>query len=433
MTVTSPGVVGAPPDVGRRGSPMRVGAVAAAVVAVVAAVAAAAWQRRAGPPLYGVVVDAGSTGTRAHVGVFRRRGPGAPLSLVKVEFLEEKRGLAAHFGETGEVASVMDRLLERTRAVVPETARASTPVFVRATAGMRLAGEEAAEKILDAVRDAVQGTEFTFRREWVTIMDGQDEGLHGWVSINLLLGVLDSKRTVGTLDLGGGSVQMTFEVPDHMTSSRGVHAVPVGRDSRPVYSASHLGYGLLDFQRRLYERLEAEAGLASNPCVNAGEQVTLGIGLSQTQTKTTGKGDFDECVALVRRLVAEDLQCPDSRNCRLHSTELPKPAGTFIAFAYFYDRTRGIGMEEYATLDDLADKAREVCSLTFPDLRRTYPTVPNGQNELLCTDLAYIFVLLRDLLGLNHPDVTLRFTQHVDDYLLGWAIGTLLSEIEKLT
>ena len=44
-------------------------------------------------------------------------------------------------------------------------------------------------------------------------LDGVDEGLYGWVTVNYLLGALyppAKTPAVGTIDLGGGSVQVVF-------------------------------------------------------------------------------------------------------------------------------------------------------------------------------------------------------------------------------
>lgn len=47
-------------------------------------------------------------------------------------------------------------------------------------------------------------------------MDGAHEGAFAWLTLNYLLGKLDSKQpadTVAAIDLGGGSVQEAFALP----------------------------------------------------------------------------------------------------------------------------------------------------------------------------------------------------------------------------
>ncbi|XP_031558840.1 ectonucleoside triphosphate diphosphohydrolase 5-like [Actinia tenebrosa] len=46
----------------------------------------------------------------------------------------------------------------------------------------------------------------------VSIMDGLDEGIFAWVTVNFLIGKFNHgvESLVGALDLGGGSTQITF-------------------------------------------------------------------------------------------------------------------------------------------------------------------------------------------------------------------------------
>ena len=50
---------------------------------------------------------------------------------------------------------------------------------------------------------------------------GSDEGAFAWVTVNYLLGNLGkpSKDTVGVIDLGGGSTQIMFAVPDEVAAN----------------------------------------------------------------------------------------------------------------------------------------------------------------------------------------------------------------------
>ncbi len=45
----------------------------------------------------------------------------------------------------------------------------------------------------------------------VSMLDDRDEGLYAWYTVNFLLGKLhDISNSIATLDLGGGSTQITF-------------------------------------------------------------------------------------------------------------------------------------------------------------------------------------------------------------------------------
>jgi len=109
--------------------------------------------------------------------------------------------------------------------VVPKSLWKCTPVAVKATAGLRLLGEEQSQDILDAVANGLREKyEFRLRlNENTAILDGKDEGVFAWITANYLRHTIGSssatgnqrmpekKPTFAVLDLGGASTQIIFE------------------------------------------------------------------------------------------------------------------------------------------------------------------------------------------------------------------------------
>lgn len=77
-------------------------------------------------------------------------------------------------------------LLLQAFTVVPKPYRAATPLLLRATAGLRLLEPVAADRLLDTVRDALANSGFKTSPDSVEIMDGQDEGINSWFTVNFL-------------------------------------------------------------------------------------------------------------------------------------------------------------------------------------------------------------------------------------------------------
>ena len=94
----------------------------------------------------------------------------------------------------------------------------TTPIVVRATAGLRLLNETQATAILRAVEAEIASSGFLVAHpNLVEIMSGVDEGIFSWFTLNFLLDRLQHlapprrvHKTVVALDLGGGSTQITF-------------------------------------------------------------------------------------------------------------------------------------------------------------------------------------------------------------------------------
>nr|XP_046214786.1 ectonucleoside triphosphate diphosphohydrolase 5-like [Oncorhynchus gorbuscha]XP_046214788.1 ectonucleoside triphosphate diphosphohydrolase 5-like [Oncorhynchus gorbuscha] len=119
-------------------------------------------------------------------------------------------------------------LLEVAQDGIPSSVWSSTPLVLKATAGLRLLpGEKATH--LDRVREVFLESPFLSRGDSVSIMDGTDEGgLHG-----------SDTPTVGMLDLGGGSTQITFSPQDEKT----IWASPIDyMTSFQMFNSTHTLY-----------------------------------------------------------------------------------------------------------------------------------------------------------------------------------------------
>ncbi|XP_062979972.1 ectonucleoside triphosphate diphosphohydrolase 6 isoform X4 [Elgaria multicarinata webbii] len=128
--------------------------------------------------LYGIMFDAGSTGTRIHIFQFIQKPKEIPR-LIRATFRAIKPGLSAYADDVDKSAPGINELLAVAKQVVPMKLWKSTPLVLKATAGLRLLPGEKAQKLLDKVKEIFQESPFLVRNDCVSIMEGTDEVKEG--------------------------------------------------------------------------------------------------------------------------------------------------------------------------------------------------------------------------------------------------------------
>jgi len=213
---------------------------------------------------YGIIVDAGSTGTRLRIfhymGTVRRGCQLAarfsralclpphirelrPPSEEGSRRLRTRPGLSA-FANTPELAAkqVADLVHEAT-LWIPKSAQSETLLFICATAGLRLLPIETSSRLLDAVGSAMRDkARNPFRFVEARIISGEEEAVFGWLTINYLLGNLDGEQGTqtqyaGWIDLGGASEQVAHTLPESSSGDDGADGCRLARRSS---SATHI-------------------------------------------------------------------------------------------------------------------------------------------------------------------------------------------------
>ncbi|KAA8496551.1 Ectonucleoside triphosphate diphosphohydrolase 5 [Porphyridium purpureum] len=423
-------------------------------------------------PIYGVMIDAGSTGTRAHVIQYLKYGPPDTymIRMVKAYYAEVPVGFSASIQEDGdhlsEVRKIIRPLLDLITEIVPEDHIIWTPIFLRATAGLRLVPDQHAQNILNAAYRELRWSKFMARRDWVSIMSGEDEALYGWLSVNFLLGTFahqlsekeDKERFAALVDLGGGSVQMAYSVDERqldeakdfaaLNASMYLHTLDGVPLKGPLYARSFLGYGLYDFQLKLYEHLESSGQLQANPCFYKSAEKSLQVGRLGHEVRTVGTGDFDKCVseALFVLQVSghstgtmdQSAAVPENTDsvtdgsvCEVHGVSHCGVAGGYrppfsvsrvVAIAYIYDRLHWFVKEDGGSisLQSIRENGAAVCAMTHEAALEAY----EDDGESLCQDLAYIYALLRWGLGME-DGAQVEIRKRIGGVVAGWATGAL--------
>lgn len=292
---------------------------------------------------YGAIIDAGSTGSRVLAFQFHKAYLDGRLVLDKELFKELKPGISSLNPEKG--AAQINELLTEAKKFIPEQYLASTPLAFKATAGLRLLGAAKSEAILEAVRELFANSGFATNEHSVEIMDGTDEGIFSWFTVNYLSNRLTSRSTVAALDLGGGSTQVTYELSEPSYKDF-IHTVPVFNTEMNVFTNSYLGLGLMALRHAVITHNKALENQTSfeNECINpiikdiSWNYQNVDYLVSGKENKRSPPDNpevnYELCVDEVKRQVMALLK--------------PKPIKLqehiINAFSYYYDRAIETGL-----------------------------------------------------------------------------------------
>ena len=91
------------------------------------------------------------------------------------------------------------------------------PVYLKATAGVRLLSDDKRVRIIRYVTNTLNNASlnpFSLDESYAIIASGEEEATFDWLGVNFIYNTLvnndDDQSTYGALDLGGGSTQIAF-------------------------------------------------------------------------------------------------------------------------------------------------------------------------------------------------------------------------------
>lgn len=368
---------------------------------------------------YAVIIDAGSTGSRVLAYKFHRSLIDNKLVLDEEIFRERKPGLSSFADNPLKGAHSIKLLLDEAKAFVPSNKWTDTPLVLKATAGLRLLPQSKAENILNAVRDLFIKSAFSVDGHAVEIMDGTDEGIFSWFTVNFLLGRLSKTNQAAALDLGGGSTQATFAPTDPEQIpiyEKYVHAVNTLNREVNVFTHSYLGLGLMAARHAVFTKGYSEQDtVVETGCVNPIINNRTWI-YANVEYKISGK---DNPKSTQENPVVDFEVCLDAVKSKVIPLVKPKPftlkQHTIAAFSYYFERAIESGLiDPFAggeiTVEDYRKKAQEVCA------------IPNDEQPFMCFDLTFISVLLREGFGLNDGK-KIKLYKKIDGHEISWALG----------
>ncbi|XP_047218121.1 ectonucleoside triphosphate diphosphohydrolase 3 isoform X2 [Girardinichthys multiradiatus] len=405
---------------------------------------------------YGIVIDSGSS--RSNVYLYEWPGEkenetgvvtekmnckvkGVPISELKVSSKEYKTTLNGF-------QDCMDEI----RKHIPEEKQKTTPLFLGATAGMRLLDVEdkkRSNEVMTSLRDYLSGQNFHFHN--ASIITGQEEGLYGWITVNYLMGNFlernmwntyvrpNGAETVGSMDLGGASTQIAFQVqeqgqgPDYMLVK--LYGYPY-----TVYTHSFLCYGKNEADKRVLDKLiKGSSGYIVNPCYPKGFNTTIKASAIYDTECTIkpknynpdqefymfGSSDSKKCGELVKSIF--DFDNCSSKQCSFNGVEQPPVTGEFMAYAGFYFIAQALEQSGVSNLEQFNISVGNFCRTHWTELKAQKHRILDKYLKTYCFASHYVLTLLAD--GYKFDDETwenIHFEKEIKETNIGWSLGYML-------
>ncbi|XP_053306516.1 ectonucleoside triphosphate diphosphohydrolase 1 [Spea bombifrons] len=407
---------------------------------------------------YGIVLDAGSSHTSLYIYNWPAEKENDTGIVKQVEACKvEGNGVSSYFKEPVKAGLSLQTCINKAKEVIPQSQHKETPVYLGATAGMRLlrlANHTLADEVLSSVENTLRSSPFDF--QGARIITGQEEGAYGWITINYLLNnfIQDSSRfnilpnfkkaeTSGALDLGGASTQITFVSNEEIESQENSLHFRLYGKSYDVYTHSFLCYGK-DQALRLhlaetiqntnndtlfdpcfnsgYRRNTSTTDLYSSPCVS--ELRTLAAPMN---FEIKGTGDYDLCKRNIESIF-NTTQCTYS-TCSFNGIFQPMLQGKFGAFSAFFFVMDFLKInKEQVSLDEAKERVRKHCSRPWDEVKAEFPKIKVKYLSEYCFSGAYILILLEYGYGFtakNWNDIS--FLGKIGGSDAGWTLGYMLN------
>ncbi|RKP06189.1 nucleoside phosphatase GDA1/CD39, partial [Thamnocephalis sphaerospora] len=427
---------------------------------------------------YAIVIDAGSSGSRVHVYSWRkpnmqlkRLQPAEWVRLPVVELgnanslvwqLKAEPGLSTFADKPHTVDEHLRPLMEFAQSIVPAKERSNTPVYLFATAGVRLVPDGLRQRLLDAACRYIRN-HHPFRvddcAQQIRAITGEVEGVYGWVAANYLLGGFDKslgktidngdddgygwsdapqslarRGTFGFMDMGGASTQLVFE-PDTQVAEEHRHDITEVRLRRldgsvarhDVFVVTFLGFGTNQARARHIARLQGQLarsnGTASaeriihDPCLPVGLEETLEGG------RFVGTGSLAECREHTHPLLNKTVACPEAP-CLfngVHTPEIDYGRHRFVGVSDWWYSTHDIlGQGGAYNSRDYRRAAEQFCQRDWDVILaehragRLAPTVEEIRLRQQCFKAAWLMTVLHDGFGVPHDSAPSDASSHTN-------------------
>ncbi|KAH3683906.1 hypothetical protein WICPIJ_005106 [Wickerhamomyces pijperi] len=361
---------------------------------------------------YGIVIDSGSSGSRIQIyrwddSTSLQQDPNTDSSLLRSvpQIYQEETwtkkttpGVSTFGDNIGDVYDGhYEDLIKYAEKIIPKESWEDTPIFVLATAGMRLLPTKKQEGLLSQIcQDLQKHSHFKIENcdDQVQIIDGETEGLYGWIGLNYLKEKLndydhgaDHHESYGFMDMGGASTQISFvpnkqsEIERHSDDISSLYLRNVNGDVQEwrVFVSTWLGFGANESRKRYLKTLinmlpeknnnndedDFNTLKINDPCLPKGAKFDY---LYNGETyEFSGSGNYEQCLKTTYPLLLKNLPCIDEP-CLFNGVHAPE-------IDFYKDKFIGIS-EYWYTANDVFHMGGEYNFLKFSEHVKTYCDSP---------------------------------------------------------
>uniref|UniRef100_A0A183C0I1 Nucleoside-diphosphatase mig-23 n=1 Tax=Globodera pallida TaxID=36090 RepID=A0A183C0I1_GLOPA len=385
---------------------------------------------------YGIVIDAGSTGSRLFLYSWTSPSTDELISISAVNDRQERPvvkkvtpGLSS-FGDKPEAASAYIKpLLDFAAEFIPEQKLGATPVFIFATAGMRLLSLEKQQNVMENLRKELpRMTKLQILNQHI-----QKAFTKKRLSTSSVWERVQRPNSAGMIDMGGASAQIAYELPFADSeggtlpkSGENVQLINLGcRDDDPrfryrLFVTTFLGFGVNEgaktYEKFLWKRLSGERPMNSTEDAKTKVPTVVDGCLPLNLLKLTyveenysqfGNGDWDTCVSDIATLLFEsNSKCPLAKSCFFDGIQAPSKLSLskvelygFSEYWFSVDDVLSLG-GKYEH-DKFERKAKEFCGQSWAVIKKKvktqfYPKADSERLETQCFKSAWIHAVLHN-------------------------------------
>jgi len=399
---------------------------------------------------YGVVIDAGSSGSR--IWVYKWDNSGSAKTLRKPQAVGKsfkvEGGIAAYATNITALENILKRLTTEAAKEVPASIQATTPIYFFATAGMRLLEQQIMNDAIDHIRVILRNKNFNpfklYNQHFhAKVLSGEEEGVFAWICVSYLLGKFEpiinpaqqTSETVGIMEMGGASTQIAF-IPDSGNILESKFPLRIASQRYPLYIKSYLNYGIDKVNSWIRQQLKSRNTAATkidNPCMMRGEKET------EDGVEWTGTGKPAECVELLKLHVNKipGDGC-NAKPCAIGPVYMPSiPTNkTFYAVGAFIGALQTLGVaapDGSFRLESVNTTANAYCQREITEVEAEFTaknrTLSREKLSKGCVVGLYMNVLMNHGYELDVNRDKLRSLGTINGTDIDWTLGAVLYEI----